>query len=659
MLAGGVDHQRVGRRLQVATHFLHLAVLHQQVRALHLAGGAAGPDRGVLHQHGLCGGGGIQSVLAKRRGARNERERIDGLRRGRLRHFGGLGIGRLRNLATRQRERNRSAIAGFGGALHTVTGHHGGAAQQAIHAEGFTLQREAHAIQIEVHALGRVLHRLGCLGRFGRLGWRVGLLGFGVRRGLHGLRGRGRWWLALEGDALGVGVDGAGQFHIRRLQREGPGQRELHRLVVQVWRAGHPGAHHVRLLAEQRAVGDKQVRHAAAFQRAGDAGQTKLLRGARGQARQQLVLAQPLVHGATRARGQVAAVLHAMRADAHIHARIKQLLGVARRQCPGGQFAQAHRVVLARVGHVGRLREFHRHHHGHLRVGHFLQAAELHAVAQHARLHAEFACHAGGAQQILLVAHVEHRHVTALHQRRERLQCGRGFGCIVALRMRGPHLLALRMPVRVVQRLPHQRHRTHECGGVARILRAIVAHVREGDHLTGRGHDRLGLAVFVCKQHHRALAAEDAGVRMHGGQREAKVTQLLACGCGHRRKIGHAHLRCHLAVPVRAGVVGHGARNRRAVHQQTRVDQAGIDGLAARVVHGRASRSLHLARLAHGGDPAVLKQDRAVLDALARLHHDGGVLDQVAAQISRAHGHGRRRLPEGTSHEADKSGQAR
>ena len=415
----------------------------------------------------------------------------------------------------------------------------------------------------------------------------------------------------------------------------------------------------MRLLAEQRAVGDKHVRHVALLKRAGDGSQTKLLRGSRGQARQQFVLAQSLVHRATRARRQIAAILHAVRADAHIHARIKQLLGVARRQRPGGQFAQAHRVVLARVGHIGRLREFHRYHHGHLRFGHFLQAAELHAVAQHARLHAEFACHTGGTQQILFITHVEHRHVTALHQRRKRLQCGRGFGCIVALRMRGPHLLALRVPVRVVQRLPHQRNRAHQCGGVARIFRTIITHMREGDHLTGRGHDRLGLAVFVCKQHHGTLAAEDAGVRMHGGQREAKVTQLLACGRGHGRKIGHAHLRRHLAVPVRAGVVGHGARNRRAVHHQTCVDQSRIDGLAARVVHGRSGRGLHLARLAHRGDPAVLEQNGAVLDALARLHHDGGVLDQVAAQISRAHGHGRRRLPEGTSHEADKSGQAR
>ena len=181
--------------------------------------------------------------------------------------------------------------------------------------------------------------------------------------------------------------------------------------------------------------------------------------------------------------------------------------------------------------------------------------------------------------------------------------------------------------------------------------------MRERNILSCVGDQLLHFLIVIGKQDHRAFATKNSSVRVRRGNSESQVAQLFANARSQGCHVAHAHLRGHLVIPIVGGVIVRGAGRGRAVNHQASVDQSGIQHQSLSVDHMCSNWRNHRATFSNRGDPSILNQHRAIFNAFSRLHNNRGVLDQVAANLSRAHGHWRRilRVNRGNATERQKS----
>ena len=181
--------------------------------------------------------------------------------------------------------------------------------------------------------------------------------------------------------------------------------------------------------------------------------------------------------------------------------------------------------------------------------------------------------------------------------------------------------------------------------------------MRERNILSCVGDQLLYFLIILGQQHHGAFAAKNSGVWVHRGNSESQVAQFFTNARSQSCHVAHAHLRGHLVIPIVGGVIVRGAGRGRAVNHQASVDQSGIQHQSLSVDHMCSNWRNHRATFSNRGDPSILNQHRAIFNAFSRLHNNRGVLDQVAANLSRAHGHWRRilRVNRGNATERQKS----
>ena len=96
------------------------------------------------------------------------------------------------------------------------------------------------------------------------------------------------------------------------------------------------------------------------------------------------------------------------------------------------------------------------------------------------------------------------------------------------------------------------------------------------------------------------------------------------------------------------------ARRSSAINHESRVDQARIERQALGINHICSSWGNHSATFPNRGNPTILHKNGAIFYALARLHHNCCVIDQVTAHLRGAHGHGRRTLRENRGNERER-----
>ena len=181
--------------------------------------------------------------------------------------------------------------------------------------------------------------------------------------------------------------------------------------------------------------------------------------------------------------------------------------------------------------------------------------------------------------------------------------------------------------------------------------------MRERNILSCVGDQLLYFLIILGQQHHGAFAAKNSGVWVHRGNSESQVAQFFTNARSQSCHVAHAHLRGHLVIPIVGRIIMGRARSCSAVNHQASVDQSGIQHQSLSVDHMCSNWCNHRATFSNRGDPSILNQHRAIFNAFSRLHNNCGVLDQVAANLSRAHGHWRRilRVNRGNATEGQKS----
>ena len=181
--------------------------------------------------------------------------------------------------------------------------------------------------------------------------------------------------------------------------------------------------------------------------------------------------------------------------------------------------------------------------------------------------------------------------------------------------------------------------------------------MRERNILSRIGDQLLHFTVVIGKQHHRAFATKNSSVWVRRGNSESQVAQLFTNARSQGCHVAHAHLRSYFVIPIVGRIIIGGARSGSAVNHQARVDQSWIQRQSLGVDHICSDWRNHYPTFSNRGNPSILNQHRAIFNAFSRLHNNCCVLDQVAANLSRAHGHWRRilRVNRGNATERQKS----
>ena len=172
----------------------------------------------------------------------------------------------------------------------------------------------------------------------------------------------------------------------------------------------------------------------------------------------------------------------------------------------------------------------------------------------------------------------------------------RAGGCQRFVIRAGPQRLTLErrpgllIPAGVVKELPHQGHRAHRRGGVARSVRTLRLQGHLQRHPIAHQPPR---EVSVGRRHQGRGPADDLPARHGQANRDALAAEFLVqLFVGFQQPLG-PQLRQNLRVPIRRALDG----LRRHVHGRTSVDETGVDRPALAVPAADVGRADWLAAM--------------------------------------------------------------